>query len=328
MILFVFYMNIKNKTMTKNNKYQELNNRITQLPETYYSNIVDLFIQHECKINLHKNGQTPGISIILNHLSDKTIENIEKYITFIEKTEKENKTIIQARENVNRQFKTEENIFTSAEDMTKHSFLTSNINQTNNAFNNTFNNSFSHTNHILDMNTNAHASVSYLRNRIKNLKINLFHGNHKLFRHSSTCFWCTNPIIDVSNTVCIPINIQIEKEFNPITSMLEESYNIDGYGAFCRPECAVGYLSNENIDSTLKYERYTLLNQLYLKPDEKHVTGIKGAVSPHYVLDKFLGTLSSQEYLYMTSGVNEYKLLNKPFTHILPELHEFITITR
>jgi hypothetical protein len=39
-------------------------------------------------------------------------------------------------------------------------------------------------------------------------------------------------------------------------------------------------------------------------------------------MDKFLGTLSADEYLRMTEGETTYTMLRKPFTHILPELHD------
>jgi hypothetical protein len=102
-----------------------------------------------------------------------------------------------------------------------------------------------------------------------------------------------------------------------------DSYDIEGYGSFCRPECAAGYLMHENIETSLKLERYMLLNQIYI-PHSDNVGGhgILPAVSPHYVMDKFLGTLSPPEYLKMTEGSVVYTILSKPYTHILPELHD------
>ena len=63
-----------------------------------------------------------------------------------------------------------------------------------------------------------------------------------------------------------------------------------------------------------------LLNQLYMKQFAE--AGIVPAVSPHYIMDKFLGTLTPDEYLTMTGDAIQYNILKKPFTHIMPELHE------
>ena len=45
--------------------------------------------------------------------------------------------------------------------------------------------------------------------------------------------------------------------------LMKDTYHV--YGCFCSPECAVGYLMNEKIDSSSKFERYSLLNNLYNK---------------------------------------------------------------
>ena len=44
---------------------------------------------------------------------------------------------------------------------------------------------------------------------------------------------------------------------------LENKYYV--YGSFCSPQCAAAYLLNETIDTSTKFERYALLNNIYSK---------------------------------------------------------------
>jgi hypothetical protein len=94
-----------------------------------------------------------------------------------------------------------------------------------------------------------------------------------------------------------------------------------GYGSFCRPECAVAYLMKENIDDSTKFERYHLLNQIYSKIYQ-HKKNIKPAPNPYYLLDKFYGNLSIQEYRKLLKTEHMLLVIEKPMTRILPELHE------
>ena len=140
--------------------------------------------------------------------------------------------------------------------------------------------------------------------KLKQLKVQLYknalHSDKK-----SACFWCT---CDFDNTVCyIP--------------KYEMDGSIHGYGSFCRPECAVAHLMKENLDDSTKFERYHLLNQIYGK-----VYGFKKAIKPapdpHYLLDKFYGNLTIQEYRKLLKTEHLLLVLDKPLTRILPELHE------
>ena len=63
----------------------------------------------------------------------------------------------------------------------------------------------------------------------------------------SDCFWCTCPFDNPP--IYIPARHRGE--------------NIECYGCFCSPECAVAYLCKENIDSSTRWERYSLLNNIY-----------------------------------------------------------------
>ena len=121
----------------------------------------------------------------------------------------------------------------------------------------------------------------------------------------SACFWCT---YEFDNPSCyIP------------------KYEMDGttvgYGSFCRPECAVAYLMKENIDDSAKYERYQLLNRIYGKV-YNYEKNIRPAPNPYYLLDKFYGNLTIQEYRKLLKSEHMLLIIEKPLTRILPELHE------
>jgi hypothetical protein len=94
-----------------------------------------------------------------------------------------------------------------------------------------------------------------------------------------------------------------------------------GYGSFCRPECAVAYLMKENIDDSTKFDRYHLLNQIYSKVYNSK-KNIKPAPNPYYLLEKFYGNLSIQEYRKLLKTEHLFMVIDKPLTRILPELHE------
>lgn len=140
--------------------------------------------------------------------------------------------------------------------------------------------------------------------KLKQLKVQLY-KNALNSDKKSACFWCT---CDFDNTPCyIP--------------KYEMDGSIHGYGSFCRPECAVAQLMKENIDESTKFERYQLLNQIYGKV-YGYKKAIKPAPDPHYLLDKFYGNLSIQEYRKLLKTEHLLLVLDKPLTRILPELHE------
>lgn len=139
--------------------------------------------------------------------------------------------------------------------------------------------------------------------KLKKIKINLYKNSCQ--DKKSACFWCT---YDYDNPECyIP------------------KYDIDGkvygYGSFCRPECAVAYLMKENIDDSTKFERYHLLNQIYSKVYD-YKKNIKPAPNPHFLLEKYYGNLSIQEYRKLLKTEHMLLVIDKPMTRILPELHE------
>jgi hypothetical protein len=50
--------------------------------------------------------------------------------------------------------------------------------------------------------------------------------------------------------------------------------------------------------------------------------GLKPAPSPHFLLDKYYGNLTIHEYRQLFKGPQMIYVVNKPLTHILPELYE------
>jgi hypothetical protein len=143
-----------------------------------------------------------------------------------------------------------------------------------------------------------------IQNKLHQQKVLLYHG---LVQHQkkSACFWCT---CDYDTPACaIPF------------------YNVDGtldsYGSFCRPECAVAYLYSEKLDDSVRADRDHLINFYYGK-SYSYEKRIKPAPDPHYLLDKFFGNLTIQEYRKLLKSEHLLATLDKPMTRIFPELHE------
>ena len=139
--------------------------------------------------------------------------------------------------------------------------------------------------------------------KLKHIKLQLYKSNNP--DKKSACFWCT---YEYDNPTCYIPKYELDGE-------------MCGYGSFCRPECAVAYLMKENIDDTTKFERYHLINQLYGK-SHNYNKNIKPAPDPHYLLDKFYGNLTIQEYRKLLKTDHMLLVVEKPMTRILPELHD------
>ena len=77
----------------------------------------------------------------------------------------------------------------------------------------------------------------------------------------------------------------------------------------------------EQIDSSIKYERYFLLNHIYSRI-YNYEKSVKPAPDPFYTLDKFFGNLTIDEYRNLIKTNRLYILIDKPITRSLPELHE------
>lgn len=121
----------------------------------------------------------------------------------------------------------------------------------------------------------------------------------------SCCFWCTCPFSNPP--IYIPKHV--------VNGMYEV------YGCFCMPECAAAFLFNESIDTNIKWERYTLMNHIY-SCIYNYKNNIKPAPSPYYLLDKFYGNLSVDEYRRLVRERELLLVVDKPLTRVMPELLE------
>ena len=139
--------------------------------------------------------------------------------------------------------------------------------------------------------------------KLKQLEHNLHINNVNNKR--SACFWDT---CEFDNPP-----IYIPKHF------INDTYHV--YGCFCSPECGVAYLMNENIDSSTKFERYHLFNHIYSKIYD-YKKNIKPSPNPFYMLEKYYGNLTIQEYRSLLRNERLFLIVDKPLTRILPELHE------
>jgi len=153
-------------------------------------------------------------------------------------------------------------------------------------------------------NNNENDNMKNIWKKIDKLSNNLHLNN--ICDKKAACFFCTYEFDN--NPIYIP-----KYELN-------NKYHV--YGCFCSPECACAFLMNEqNIDDTTRFERYYLLNYLYCKIYE-YSKNIKPAPCPYYMLDKYYGNLSIQEYRKLLKNERLLLIVDKPLTRILPELHE------
>jgi len=157
---------------------------------------------------------------------------------------------------------------------------------------------------ILEKQDNAEVvDTKEIWKKMKILEHNLHVNN--VSDKKSACFWCT---YDFDNpSIYIPKN------------KIKDNYNV--YGCFCSPECATAYLMKENLDTSTKFERYALLNHIYSKIYE-YKKNIKPAPDPFYMLDKYYGNLTIQEYRSLLKSFRLYLIIDKPLTRILPEYYE------
>ena len=147
------------------------------------------------------------------------------------------------------------------------------------------------------------STLKELWKKLKQLEHSLHTNN--INDKKSACFWCT---CDFDNPP-----IYIPKYY------MGDSYQV--YGCFCSPECAVASLMTESIDSSTKFERYHFLNHIYAKIFN-YSKNIKPAPNPYYMLDKYYGNLTTQEYRSLLRNERLFLIVDKPLTRILPELHE------
>lgn len=142
-----------------------------------------------------------------------------------------------------------------------------------------------------------------IEEKLKELKIAFYKNN--VHDKRSACFWCT---YEFDNQPCYIPKYEMNGE-------------IFGYGSFCRPPCAVAHLMEQNIDDSVKFEQYQLLNQIYAKIYD-YKKNIRPAPDPHMLLDKFYGNMSIKEYRRLLNSDHVLFVVEKPMTRLLPELHE------
>ena len=154
-----------------------------------------------------------------------------------------------------------------------------------------------------DTDINTEDNIKIIWKKLNSLKIKLHKNN--ISDKRSACFWCThdfdNPPIYIPKTI------------------FKDVYQV--YGCFCTPECGVAYLMNETIDTSVKFERYHLMNNIYCSI-YNYTQNIKPAPDPYYLLEKFYGNLSIIEYRKLCSTDKLLIVVDKPLTHVLPELYE------
>jgi hypothetical protein len=154
-----------------------------------------------------------------------------------------------------------------------------------------------------DEKQNKENDVKEVWKKLKQLEHNLHVNN--ISDKKSACFWCT---YEFDNPP-----VYIPKHY------IKDTYHV--YGCFCSPECSAAFLMEENIDSSSKFERYYLINHIYSKIFD-YKKNIKPAPNPYYMLDKYYGNLTIQEYRALLRNERLFLVVDKPLTRILPELHE------
>ena len=122
---------------------------------------------------------------------------------------------------------------------------------------------------------------------------------------SSDCFWCTCPFSTP------PVHIP--------RSASESS--VECYGCFCSPECALAFLLRERIDQSRMFERIALLNTVY-GGVFGHKRSIRPAPDPHYLLDKYYGSMTIDEYRELLGSSKRLIVVDKPLTRAVPHLFD------
>ena len=121
----------------------------------------------------------------------------------------------------------------------------------------------------------------------------------------SACFWCT------CNFATPPIHIPKYKSGGV--------YHV--YGCFCSPQCAAAHLfKQKDLDKSALHERYALLNSIYGSIYE-YSKNIRPAPDPHYLLDKFYGTLDIADFRKLLQTERILLVVEAPLTRSLPEIH-------
>ena len=265
----------------------------------------------EPKFGIKKRGRKPkGGKIIQNavHLTTNKVEkpNIILHLKCGLKDLQTN-TLLSSTNIEGFNFSTNKNLIYEIINSNENKLIQNNYNsENNNTTNLEFEEAHEHehkTEYNDDNCKNKDSDVKEVWKKLKVLEHNLHLNN--ISDKKSACFWCT---CEFDNPP-----VYIPKHF------MNNSYHV--YGCFCTPECATAHLMEENIDSSAKFERYHLINHIYSKIYD-YKKNIKPAPNPFYLLDKYYGNLSIQEFRSLLKNDRLFLVVDKPLTRILPELHE------
>lgn len=122
---------------------------------------------------------------------------------------------------------------------------------------------------------------------------------------SSDCFWCTCTFS--TPPIHIPRCVNTDA--------------IECYGCFCSPECALAFLLKEGVDKSQTWERVALLNTVYGAVFD-YSKSIRPAPPPHYLLDKYYGSLSIEEYRELLGSNKRLIVVDRPLTRAVPHLFD------
>jgi len=240
---------------------------------------------------------TPNISVVNNY----NINDTNLQYNFIKSNNDNNSEDENSNDNHNIENETIENY----NNYNNISYITTINTKNNNTNTNTNININTNTNKEKDNTINS--NINIIQRKIIDKKLKELSYNLKTLNISdkSSCFWCTCPFDN--NPIYIPRNY------------IDNKYNC--YGCFCSPECATAYLMNESIDSSTKFERYSLLNNVYGKI-YNYDKNIKPAPSPYYLLSKFYGNLDIQEYRKLLEYERLLLVIDKPLSKFVPDIYE------
>ena len=160
-----------------------------------------------------------------------------------------------------------------------------------------------HTAPFSDIGVTAPVDSRTLATKLQSLSLALANGN--VSDKKSACFW------DTCNFATPPIHIPKQKAGH--------EYHV--YGCFCSPQCAAAYLfAQKDLDKSALHERYALLNNVYGGIYD-YTKNIRPAPDPHYLLDKFYGTLTIEDYRGLLETERVLLVVEAPLTRSLPEIH-------
>ena len=307
-----YYENLKNETsldsslnILKSNENEEIKENNVKIPKKRGRKPKGGIVVEEKK-NIDNNMPIPNIILHLkcklNEINNDydiiynpCIENIDNY-----NIQDKNNLIYNyiKNENCDKEITNNDNLFLKKED----NHILSSFGDSN--FTNSINNNNTDDNiNLKDKKLSIFEMEKIISKKLKELSYNLKCNN---IENKSDCFWCTYSYDN--DTIIIP-KYEINKKYVC-------------YGSFCSPECACAYLMNDSsIDTSTKFERYYLLNNIYGKI-YNYNKNIKPAPNPHYLLKKFNGNLDIQEYRKLLENERFLLVVDKPMTKVFPELYE------